>query len=125
MESVHCAECGTGFETRRSLHAHIKAHSMTLGDYYVKNFPRFDLFNGEPIPFKTYDQYIETDFRHKQNMYKWLAALPEKERVFYCESKFLKHMEDRTYRFAPNHLYFMTHPRLPKINSFDEKNNEF
>ena len=118
--SVHCAECGLGFETRRSLHAHIKAHTMTLGDYYVKNFPRFDLYTGEPIPFKDYESYHSNDFRNKKNMYKWLSSIKEAERFMYCENSFIKHVEEgHSPKFAPNHLYLMTHPRLPKKVFFD------
>lgn len=119
---VHCLECGAQFESRRSLHTHVKAHAMTLGEYYVKNFPRFDLFTGEPIPFKTYDNYITTDFRNKKNMYKWLNSVSEIERSEYCKNSFIKHMEEgRDLKFAPNHLYLMTHPRLPKKEFFSEE----
>lgn len=119
---IHCAECGLPFETRRSLHAHIKIHGMRLADYYVKNFPKEDLFTGEPIPFKDYESYISTDFRNKKNMYKWLCSIPEQERFYYCEESFKKHMsEDRKLTYAPNHLYFLTHPRLPRITLFDRE----
>ena len=120
QESICCLECGQSFDGRRSLHAHIKAHKMTLGDYYVKNLPKFDLFSGEPIPFKNYEAYIETDFRNKKNMYKWLQSISDKERSEYCLEAFDRHMRDRKVSFTPNHLYFMTHPRLPKKCFFSD-----
>jgi len=122
MELIHCLECGIPFESRRSLHAHLKAHSLTVGDYYVKNFPKFDMLTGEPIPFKNYDHYILTDFRHKKNMYEWLRNKSADERNFYCMHSIRKHMEGRKYKFSPNHLYLLTHPRVPKMEFFDRKN---
>jgi hypothetical protein len=119
-EQLHCMECGKSFDSRRSLHAHIKIHELTLGDYYVKYFPKFDLLTGDPIPFKDYASYMSTDFRHKKNMYKWLASVPKEEADYYCRNKFRKHMEDRQYKFAPSHLYFLTHPSLPKIGFFNQ-----
>jgi hypothetical protein len=120
--NIHCLECGMSFDTRRSLHAHVKSHDMILGDYYVKNFPKFDLFTKEPIPFKNYESYINTDFRNKKNMYKWLGSIEENEKFEYCNNSFTKHMnEDRNFKFAPNYLYFLTHPRLPKIEFFDKE----
>lgn len=120
-ESVHCLECGAEFESRRSLHTHIKAHSMTLGEYYVKNFPKYDLLTGEPIPFRDYENYFSTDFRNKKNMYLWLSTVGELEKSEYCRNSFKRHMEDRTLEFAPNHLYLMTHPRLPKKEFFEDE----
>lgn len=120
MSTISCLECGLSFDTRRSLHAHIKAHSMTLGEYYVKNFPKYDLWTNEPIPFKTYENYIDTDFRHKKNMYKWLDSIEKNLADGYCKNVFDKHMVERQIKFAPNHLYFLTHPRIPKIQYFNE-----
>ena len=119
---MNCLECGANFEARRSLHAHVKAHQMTLGDYYVKHFPRFDLWTKEPIPFKKYDDYVFTDFRNKKNMYKWLASVEDRVRIDYCRESFERYLSDgHKLTFAPNHLYFMTHPRLPRIQYFGEE----
>jgi len=129
-EVIYCVECGASFGSRKSLHAHLKAHSMFVGDYYVKNFPKYDLLTGEPIPFKNYEAYSSTDFKSKKNMYKWLDKSKKHEVDFYCERLFRRHMQDREMRFAPSYLYFLTHPRLPKIDYYDrnhllELNKEF
>lgn len=93
---------------------------MFLGDYYISFYPKFDKLTGEPIPFKTAEQYLRTDFRHKKNMYKWLSSCGHEEAKNYCESVFLKHCEEHELKgkFAPNHLYLLTHPRLPKLEYF-------
>ena len=38
-----CLECGKEFDNKRSFHAHLKAHALTIGDYYVKHYGRRDL----------------------------------------------------------------------------------
>lgn len=113
-------ECGLEFEKRKSFHSHLKCHSVTIGDYYVKYFPKFDLYTGDPIPFKDYESYIKTDFRNKKNMYKYLNSCGERDRFEYCKKSFIKHIKDeeRNLKYSPNYLYFLTHPRLPKINFF-------
>ena len=42
MSDFVCKECGKEFESRKSFHCHLKAHSVTIGDYYVKHFQRKD-----------------------------------------------------------------------------------
>lgn len=121
MSEVFCMECGQSFDTRRSLHAHIKAHCLSLGEYYVKFFPKFDLLTRDPIPFKNYEDYVRTDFRHKKNMYQWLQQIDPQEAADYCRRVFTKHLSEKQYVFAPNHLYMMTHPRLPKKEFFSEE----
>lgn len=119
---ITCQECGLEFESRRSFHSHVKCHSMTIGDYYVKYSPKFDLYTKDPIPFKDYETYIKTDFRNKKNMSKYLDILDAKKRKEYCESTFIKHMqEERSLKYAPNYLYFLTHPRLPRIKFFEKQ----
>ncbi len=118
-----CLECGLDFETRRSLHAHIKAHSMSLGEYYVKNLPRYDLLTGELLPFKNYDNYVITDFRNKKNMYKWIEGVSERQEAEeYCRRAFERYMKgNRDIKYAPNHLFLLTHPRLPKFEHFGKQ----
>ena len=41
---------------------HITKHDMLLGDYYVKNYPRFDKLTKNPIEFKNAKQYFSRDF---------------------------------------------------------------
>lgn len=120
METINCLECGLQFESRRSLHAHIKVHELSLGEYYVKHFPKYDLLTGEPIPFKNLDNYLLTDFRHKKNMNRWLKEVSQDRREYYCREAFAKHMRGREYAFAPNYLYFLTHPRLPRAEFFNQ-----
>ena len=57
-----CKECKEEFASRKSFHCHLKAHSLRIGDYYVKHYKRRDLFTKDLLPFKNYEQYFENDF---------------------------------------------------------------
>ncbi len=35
-----CKECGKEFKTFKGLHLHLRSHKMTMGDYYIKHFPK-------------------------------------------------------------------------------------
>ena len=43
MSEFTCLECNKKFDNKRSFHAHLKAHALTIGDYYVKHYERKDL----------------------------------------------------------------------------------
>lgn len=120
--SLKCNICGELFPVERSLHAHIKTHGMLIGDYYVQFYPKFDKWTKEPIPFKNINQYKNTDFRHKKNMYKWLDSCEPIEAASYCSKVLKEYCEEKGLKgkSAPNHLFFLTHPRLPKIQYYDK-----
>jgi hypothetical protein len=71
----YCKECNTPFDSKRSLHCHIKAHGLYLGDYYVKHLNKRDLLTKELIPFKNYEQYISDNFINYSNYIKWLERI--------------------------------------------------
>lgn len=71
MTLFKCKECGQEFDSQRGLHAHFKKHKITVADYYIKHFPRFDLYSNAPIRFKSVDQYMDSDFNSSANFKKW------------------------------------------------------
>ena len=79
MSEHVCKECGKSFESRRGLHQHMKAHFDCVGDYYVKHFPRKDLFTGHQLPYKNYDQYFGAPFAKAENFIEWIKVAPEQE----------------------------------------------
>jgi hypothetical protein len=112
-----CKECGAEFETRRSLHAHIKKHSLYLGEYYVKHHNKRDPWSGENIPFKNYEQYISQDFRSRENMAKWLLSIPpERAKKYIIQKKFLPLKDKNNLKSAP--CSFEIHMRdLPDVET--------
>jgi hypothetical protein len=67
---VECNVCKKEFEKDKSLHLHIKAHKLSIGDYYQTQFPRHDLHSKELIKFKNKEQYLSSDFNNKRNLKK-------------------------------------------------------
>lgn len=118
---MFCQICNQTFPSQRSLHAHIKGHKMTLGDYYVKFFPKFDPWTKEPIPFLSYEQYSTADFRKKSNMNEWLKNVGRAEASAYCRKVMEAHVKDKELAgsFLPNFIYLFTHPRLPRLENYE------
>lgn len=82
-----CKECQKEFETRKGLHLHLKAHFSSIGEYYIKFNPKKDLYSGEPIHFKKYEQYEESDFNSYDNYLSWISFADPQEVKKYILSK--------------------------------------
>lgn len=74
-----CKFCGTKFESERGLHGHIKAHDITLPEYYQKYYPRKDKLTGENISFKNKAHYFRSSFNNHENMIKWIKTAAQEE----------------------------------------------
>lgn len=53
MEKIICKECNQEFKSDNALHKHIKAHRLSVADYYTKYHPRYNRLNGDPSPSRT------------------------------------------------------------------------
>ena len=49
---VNCAVCNREFPEDKNLHLHIKAHKLSIGEYYQSEFPRHDMYDKKIIKFK-------------------------------------------------------------------------
>lgn len=79
---LYCQVCQKEFNSLRSLHGHLKAHGMSMGDYYQKYYPRFDLYNNQLIEFKNYDYYFSNLFHNRKNLTHYFesAQITEEEK---------------------------------------------
>lgn len=87
---------------------------MYLGDYYVKHFPRFDKFNGDPIFFKKTSQYFSSDFNSYSNMTEWCKTAPKEEVKAYILNKSKQEFSKKGLKKVPSTLYFKT-SSLPDV----------
>tara|TARA_B110000495_G_scaffold113285_1_gene98018 strand:+ start:4469 stop:5419 length:951 start_codon:yes stop_codon:yes gene_type:complete len=71
MNTNICKECKKSFDSERALHCHIKVHSMTLAEYYVKFFQRKNKLTGDLLPFKNKQDYFTKDFSNRTQLIKW------------------------------------------------------
>ena len=70
-DCVTCRECQAAFKNDGALHKHLKAHKMTMSDYYTTHFPRKNRLTQDALPFKNKLDYFNTDFSTRAQMIKW------------------------------------------------------
>lgn len=115
--SFKCLECGEGFSSERSLHAHFKAHKISVPEYYCKYFPRRDLLTGAQIEFKHKEEYFATYFSARQNLVSWLAKTPVDKKAPIILDMLDKRVSTKSLTLAPCEveLYFAG---LPPISEY-------
>ena len=74
---VNCEECGQEFAERKKLHYHLRTHKLSQQEYYYKHFPRIDLYTGEILTYKNYDDYTNKFFEKKGNLSKYIKENPK------------------------------------------------
>ena len=114
-----CKECDREFKTRRSLHTHIKAHGMYLGDYYVKHYPRFNKLTGEPLPFKNFSDYFEMDFSRPNQVFEWCEKNPRSEVQKYLIELLKRRIQDKNLDHGPSYLYLAS-VGMPSVDLYKE-----
>ena len=115
---VSCKICGKEFEKDKSLHLHIKAHKLSIEQYYQQNFPRHDLHTKELIKYKNKDQYFSSDFNNKRNLKSWLKSIPNKQAQEYCAALLQKRKEEKGLVYAPTQVELRTLP-MPPIQYYE------
>ncbi len=106
MSDWKCEECGDIFDSRKGLHRHMRCHFDSIGEYYVKHFPKKDLFSQDQIPFKNYDQYFSTDFLNIENYIKWIKCSPASKTKPYILKQFKEKAEHKDLQSMPANLFF-------------------
>ena len=101
-----CLECGKQFDNKRSFHAHLKAHALTIGDYYVKHYNKKDLYTGEKLAFKSYDRYFRDDFNSHRNFKLWIDESPREDVKTYIQAKAQEKFELKEIKVSPPNLYY-------------------
>ena len=115
--SIVCAFDQTVHATRESLHEHLRDFRISQQRYYQTYEPRYDLVTNELIPFRSYEQYINTDFVSKNTLKKWLQANPEKG-FEWSKAWLSKRKEAKGLVYAPPQVELRTLccPSMPYFN---------
>ena len=114
-----CSICGKEFESDRQLHAHLKAHKLSMVEYYQQEFPRYDKHDGKMIKFKNKDQYFNTDFNSRTNLRMWLKTQPRDEVKEYCSSLLQKRIDEKGIEYSPTQVELRT-LLIPPIQYYNE-----
>ena len=115
---VKCQECGKEFEKDKGLHLHLKAHKLSIADYYHKHYPRKDLHTGHLIKFKNKDQYFASDFNSKGNLKNWLKRIPIEKAQEYCRDILEKRKTEKNLKYTPTQVELRTLP-IPPISYYE------
>ena len=110
---VKCQECGKEFDKDRGLHLHIKAHKLSISDYYHKYFPRKDRHTGDLIKFKNKEQYFSSDFNSKTNLKSWLKKVSIDKAQAYCRDILQKRKDEKNIKYTPTQVELRTWPMPP------------
>ena len=114
---LECMACEKTFKTEKSLHSHIKAHKITLAEYYTTFYPRKNLLTGKPLPFKNKSHYFSSYFRTPKELTKWCeTAPPDKVKEILLEI-LSNRIEEKNLQYAPNHLELKLN-KLPSIDLY-------
>ena len=106
MSHFVCKECGNEFDKQRSFHAHLKAHSLTIGDYYVKHYDRRYLYTGEKLAFRSYYQYFRDNFNCYDNFKLWMDSAPEEEVKTYIKERVVNKFTSKEISISPPNLFY-------------------
>ena len=118
--SFKCKVCGQEFETERKLHSHLKKHDLRVAAYYQKYYPRYDLYDGKIIKFKSKDYYFNTEFNTRTNQLKWLDSLPKEEAESYLKKLLIDRKEKKNLIYSPCQVELRSTP-IPSIISYEKK----
>ena len=114
-----CRVCGESFASERSLHAHLKKHSLTMADYYTKYYPRNNLLTGDPLPFKTKQEYFSKDFSTRSQLLKWCEQSAGDKVEQYILKLLKNRVEQKDLKFGPGHLELKINS-LPTIDIYQK-----
>jgi hypothetical protein len=113
---MKCAECGQDFESQRSLHAHLKAHKLSLEEYYEKHYPRFDAYSGDRIRFKNLAHYEQQFFAHQSNLKPWFEKASDRDRVDMINKLIKSKTSDKGLQLSPSTLYFQSYEIFNRLD---------
>ena len=122
--SSKCKACGQEFETDRKLHSHLKKHELRVASYYQKYYPRYDLYDGKIIKFKSKDYYFNTEFNTRTNQLKWLDQLPVAEAKAYLKKLLLDRKEKKELIYSPCQVELRS-TSIPSVISYEKKVGDY
>ena len=104
-----CKRCDKQFETEKEFHYHFRDHGLRIAEYYQQEFPRYDLYNGEIIKFKSKDFYFNNDFNSKNHLRWWIMKQKEEDAKEWCRGALARR------RLVKKEIYTPTQVELRSI----------
>lgn len=112
-DAVTCKICGINCKSTESLSNHILIHKVSRAGYFREYWNKKDLLTGETLEFTKVPNYSELFFINKNNLIEWTKITDKNHLSLFCHDIVKLHCQNKKLKFAPTHVYMMTHPRLP------------
>lgn len=119
-----CKVCSLEFESEKKLHMHLRSHKITLAEYYIKYYPRYNLYlqsigKEELLPFKNKDQYFSKDFSTRDQLLKWCESQPSEIVKPYILKLLKKRVSEKNLKYGPSHLELAVN-EMPTIELYQK-----
>jgi hypothetical protein len=128
MKNFICAACKYESSEKEAFLNHVKSHNLSIKNYCEKYLKKKDLFSGEDIKFKSFEQYLLTDFASRSNMMSWFRLEKNGLAKKYITDKIKDFSFVKGVSILPSCSEFRTISYLPSlktINYFFEDLNFF
>ena len=90
-----------------------------MADYYTKYYPRNNLLTGDPLPFKTKQDYFSKDFSTRSQLLKWCEQSVDNQVKQYILKLLQNRVEQKDLKFGPGHLELKINS-LPTIDIYQK-----
>ena len=99
-----CKRCERSFETEKEFHYHFREHGMRITEYYQTEFPRYDLYNGEIIKFKSKEFYFNNDFNNKNHLRWWIMKQKKDDAIEWCKGALARRRLVKNQKYTPSQV---------------------
>tara|TARA_B110000305_G_scaffold47844_1_gene51275 strand:+ start:1108 stop:2031 length:924 start_codon:yes stop_codon:yes gene_type:complete len=118
MKKSICKACNQEFKSDNALHKHVKAHNLTVAEYYTTYYPRNNKLTGDLLPYKNKSDYFNTDFSTREQMIEWCNTSNNKEEIKeYILNQLRIRVEKNKSKYCPNHIEIEIN-KLPPIDIY-------
>lgn len=91
-------------------------HKLSIKQYFKLYEPKQDLLTGDPIVFKSINQYSSSDFLNKNNLKKYLKGLSKEGAAEYCKSLLKRRKDQKNLIYTPSQIELISLPCFPPIH---------
>ncbi len=102
-----------------------KLHRVKECDYYQRFYESKDKLTGELIPFKSPEQYLNSDFVDKNNLKKYLEKVSKEDGLLYLKNWLNNRKQLKNYVYSPSHFELRTlcYPSVKFFHNFYGKDS--